>query len=193
MKREYIKYNDGLLLELIKKGDRRAFEVIYKRHWEYLYTSAYCILRDRETSMDVVQEVFVWFWENRDRWNITTSRSYLNSAVKYKVANVIRRGRIRESVFSDVAERMQTIASVASAEEEVELMELKQIIREFTMHLPLRCREVFQLSRFEHLSNKEIAEKLGISEKTVENQITIALKKLKATLGHMAFWLVFFM
>ncbi|MNY73194.1 RNA polymerase sigma factor [compost metagenome] len=66
------------------------------------------------------------------------------------------------------------------------------MIRNFTEQLPARCREVFQLSREQHLSNKEIAEKLGISEKTVSVQIMRALSKLRTDLGKMYFWINFF-
>nr|WP_255785018.1 RNA polymerase sigma-70 factor [Membranihabitans maritimus] len=178
---------------MIKKGDKEAFNTIYRRYWEYLYTSANYILQDRDACMDVVQEVFVWFWENRNQWNISSPKSYLATAVKFKVTNVIRRGKIKDTILEDLKERMSMEANISSTEAEMEVMELKQIIREFSVQLPVRCQEVFRLSRFEHLTNKEIAQRLGISEKTVENQITIALRKLRTTLGHMAFWLVFFM
>ena len=140
--------------------------------------------------MDVVQEVFVWFWENREKWTVTNTRSYLRAAVKYKVANVIRKDKLRSAAFEGWKNYVHGEAE--STIRELELQELQKVIQDFTGQLPPRCREIFRLSRFEHLTNREIADRLDISEKTVENQITIALRRLRKHLGRLAFWLIFF-
>lgn len=184
---EYAEYGDVDLLRLISQGDKAAFDILYRRHWEFLYLSAFRVLKDRETCMDVLQEVFIWLWEHREDCRIVRVRPYLHAAVKYKITNYIH--KMRPAAFSEISELQQNLAVDHS---DIEFQELKQVIDRFAGELPGRCREIFHLSRYQYLSNREIAAKLGISEKTVENQITIALRRLRTTLKHMPFWLFFF-
>ncbi|MBC9912936.1 RNA polymerase sigma-70 factor [Chitinophaga varians] len=179
----YYVYEDSELLDFMKSGNEAAFDEIYRRHWHSLYHSAYYLLQDEAPAMDIVQDVFVWFWENRDHLVLTTLRGYLLMAVRYKVANYFRRQKVRAAF---AAASILLAREEGSHEQALELKELKAVIASFTAELPDRCREVFQLSRQEHLSNREIARQLGISEKTVENQLTIALKKLRVRLGSMS-------
>ncbi len=181
----YKTYKDEMLLELISRGDRKAFTCLFQRYWKDMYRSAWYVTQDQAISMDVVQEVFVWFWENREKWSVTNVQSYLQAAVKYKVANEIRNGKLRSAAFEGWKNRVMERRHVTCTGE-LEARELRQVILDFTGELPPRCQEIFRLSRFEHLSNKEIADKLEISEKTVENQITIALRRLRTHLEHTA-------
>jgi len=184
-------FSDNELLALLNKGDRRAFDAIYNRYWADLYKSAYRLLRDQDACMEILQEIFIWLWEHRDNLIINNLKYYLLSAVKYKTANYIRKEKIRKSFFTEV-ENIRP-EDLAFTEDNVELKELKSIILSFTSELPERARMIFQLSRYEHLSNKEIAERLGISEKTVENQMTTNLRKLRSALGRKSAWLIFFL
>ena len=86
---EYAEYGDVDLLRLISQGDKAAFDILYRRHWEFLYLSAFRVLKDRETCMDVLQEVFIWLWEHREDCRIVRVRPYLHAAVKYKITNYI--------------------------------------------------------------------------------------------------------
>lgn len=191
MRNQFHNEEDAILLERISRDDRKAFSCLFRKHWKELYHSAFYVTRNQALSMDVVQEVFVWLWENRKQWTITNVRLYLKSAVKYKVANAIRKEKLQTSMVEGWKERNKDRQTHVSSE--LELEELKKVILDFTGKLPPRCREIFRLSRFEHLTNKEIAERLDISEKTVENQITIALRRLRKHLGRLTFWLVFFL
>jgi RNA polymerase sigma-70 factor (family 1) len=179
----YSLHTDSELLDFLKSGNMAAFDEIYQRYWNTLFRSAYYLLEDRAASMDIVQDVFVWLWENRDHVVHTTLKGYLVMAVRYKAANFIRNSKVRTAfiVENTVPEPVQT-----SEEWKLELKELKAVIASFTETLPSRCKEVFYLSRHEHLSNREIACRLGISEKTVENQLTTALRKLRMRLGSMS-------
>ena len=175
---------DEQLIGLIcENDDRQAFDELYNRHWKYLFTASFNMLRDRDESMDVCQVVFLWLWEHRQTLSIKTSvRGYLYSSVKYKIANVIRRGKVRESFFEELKQ-----ADLASFEEnELEIKELQALITNLVNELPQKCKEVFQLSRNENMTHKQIAEKLGISEKTVDDHILRALKKLKTPLNKLA-------
>lgn len=184
----YSKHTNQELLALLKEGERGAFNEVHDRYFEDLFRSAYNLLRDRDACMDIVQEVLIWFWEHRTQHHMVSIKGYLLMATKYQAANYIRSSKVRENF------RLQQIEQNYSFNEEsLELQELKSIIESFTEHLPERCREVFKLSREQHLTNKEIAEKLGISEKTVSVQILRALNKLRADLGKMYFWVNFFL
>ncbi|SFH51197.1 RNA polymerase sigma factor [Pedobacter insulae] len=179
----YHAYNDEELLDLMKADDQGAFSEIYNRHWKFLYKAAYYAVKRKEDCMDVCQTVFLWLWENRKTIKVKSNlQSYLYTAVKYKIANLIRQGKIREILIEDM------LAHDLQADEIslVEIKELKSFIAQLIDDLPEKCREVFLLSRDEHLSHRQISERLGISEKTVDDHITRALKKLRAPLGRLA-------
>ncbi|MHA4893568.1 RNA polymerase sigma-70 factor [Pedobacter sp. PWIIR3] len=173
---------DDELIDLLSKDSKEAFDEIYRRHWSAMYLAGFNMLQDHDACMDVVQDVFVWIWNKRAELGILSLKSYLISAVKYKVTNVIRKSKLRQSFLDQVENEEPSFNNVTS---ELELKELKEVLVRFTAELPDRCREVFDLSRNEHLSNKEISKKMGISEKAVERQMTIALKRLKISLLRM--------
>ncbi|MBE9602859.1 RNA polymerase sigma-70 factor [Pedobacter sp. MC2016-24] len=178
----YSSLSDDELVAIVP-NDATAFNEIYERYWSVLYRAAFNVLKEEEACLDVVQDVFVWFWENRTVLKINSVKAYLLVAVKYKVANYIRNGKVRASFY----ERIPKVALDEEFPDEVlEIKELKEMIARFIISLPERCREVFELSRNEHLSNKEIALRLGITEKTVENQINKALKQLRKQLGRLS-------
>jgi len=190
----YSSLNDQQLRTLIKIGDHRAFTEIYDRYWENLYQHAFSIMQDRELSLDVLQEIFVWLWDNRQGLQVNSFEAYLKMAVRYKIANYIRHDKVKMHVFKTItqnaadADAYSDTSSIAA----LELKELRLVIDQFTEQLPNRCKAVFHLSRNEWLSNPEIAQKLQVSEKTVENQLTIALKKLRIHLAKYAHFLFFF-
>jgi RNA polymerase sigma-70 factor (ECF subfamily) len=175
--------SDEELLCLLKENNREAYTEIYNRYWKFLFTTAYNVHRNREDSMDVCQTVFLWFWENRAQLKITTTlQAYLYTAVKYKIANMIRNGKYREDLFAD----LQLIDMRTYQQNELEIKELKAFVDQLIDELPTKCREVFLMSRNEHLTHKEIADRLGIAEKTVNDHVTRALQKLKAPLQKLA-------
>jgi RNA polymerase sigma-70 factor (ECF subfamily) len=179
----YPDHTDRELLKLLKTGDREAYTVLYNRHWKFLFTAAYNALRHKSDSMDVCQAVFLWLWENRLGINVEINlKGYLYTAVKYKIANLIRQGKVREILLDNLM-----ITDIRTEEiNELETKELEHFIARLIEDLPEKCKEVFLLSRNEHLSHKQISERLGISEKTVDDHITRALKKMRAPLDRMA-------
>jgi RNA polymerase sigma-70 factor (family 1) len=172
-------YSEIELLRLVKEDNYTAFDEIYNRHWSTLFGATYNILRDRDAGMDIVQDVFVWFWENRHQWELVSCKGYLLTAVKFKSANYIRNAKNRGLIIHQLA----ALPEIHHEEEELEVKQLQELIRSIASRLPDRCREIFQLSRYDYLSNKEIASRLNISEKTVENQLTIALTRLREKLS----------
>lgn len=177
---EYSTYSDAELVGLISDHDRKAFATLYDRHWENLFFSAKSCLADDEVCMDLVQDVFLWLWEHRIDLQITHVKSFLTAAARYQVANYIRHRKIHEKYLKQVVSTEGDY--VDSVDAQVEVKELKNIIRICSEDLPMRCQEIYSLSREKHWSNKEIAKHLDISEKTVENQITIALRRLRLEL-----------
>lgn len=180
---DYRALSDAELVALVKADDHAAFNAIYDRYWKFLLQAAYQVSRHRADSLDVCQTVFLWFWENRASVRVTASlKGYLYNAVKFKLANLIRNGKVRETLFDDV----KAIDVHTYKSNELELKQLQDFIRQLIHELPGRCREVFLMSRDEQLTHKEIAERLGISEKTVEDHITRAIGKLRAPLERLA-------
>jgi RNA polymerase sigma-70 factor (family 1) len=181
--------SDQEILSLIGDNDRVAFSELYNRYWRSLYQTAWNVLHDQESCMEVTQEVFVWLWDHRSSLQIKLLPSYLRAAVKYKVTDILRSNRAREACFVNLDELDST--NLLFDDDPLELKELKTVIAQMSAKLPERARLIFELSRNEQLSNREIAQKLGISEKTVENQITIAIKKLRMAMGSFSAWLFF--
>ena len=178
----FSEHSDEELIRLLNNDNREAFEQLYHRHWFHLYQSAFYILRETAASKDVVQDIFIWLWENRTTLDISNVKGYLKAAVRFKVANCIRSGNIRESFFNEVS-KLNPGEPSTSTDDVVSLKELQTIIRKAILQLPDKCREVYLLSRDEGLTNRQIAERLGISVKTVEAQMSIALKRLRSTIG----------
>jgi RNA polymerase sigma-70 factor (family 1) len=180
-------YHDSELLQQLNAGGRAAFDEIYRRHWQAMYRTAYAVLKDEAACLDVLQDVFVWLWEHRGALEVNVLKAYLVMAVRYKVSNYIRNNRLYAGFFEQV-EGLEVAAETVSS---LEVKELQAIISQFSLELPERCQQVFSMSRFELLTNKEIAARLGVSEKTVENQLTIALRKLRVKLGNLSAFHIF--
>jgi len=176
---DYSVLDEGRLLELMAKDSAAAFDVLYERHWETLYRSACWLLRDRAAAMDIVQDVFVWLWEHRREQTIGSLGPYLKAAVRFKIANHYRSGQVREEAIRELL-AVQPSDSPLAADQQAAVRELERIINEAIHRLPVRCRQVFLLSREGRLTNQQIADRLGISINTVETQMRIALQKIRA-------------
>lgn len=168
---------DRQLLQRISAGEEPAFQMLFEKYYRYLCIASYKICGDEHKAKDMVQEVFLDLWKKRNTLNIHTSvQAFIKKAVIFKSIDYIRAQRLQ---FEDIPEEKETFGG---AQEKLELAELKQLIHDTAARLPERCRVVFFMSRFEKMSHKEIAHHLNISPKTVENQITKALKILRNTI-----------
>ena len=171
--------DDILLLKLIKQGDQIAFRHLFYQYADSLERFITYYIHDREKSQDLVLGIFTYIWENRQNFEIKqTLKAYLFQAARNKSFTYIRDKKI--PVYLEEMEGMEIVQNYDS---ELELQELHHLIEEAVSLLPDKCREIFRKSREENLTNKEIAGQLHISEKTVEGQITIALKKIRIHLG----------
>lgn len=176
-----IPINDDELLELIRANDEKAFKLLYENYWEQLFISAYSLLKDREACEDILQEIFIRFWTNRDKIRIkTTLKGYLHASVVYKVYDYFKKNKnIFKEEFLDVFDpRYQSI----TPESQLIFKELSAQISFAVESVPKASRVVYKLSREKQLSHKEIAEKLKISTKTVEAHITKSLKIVRKSL-----------
>ncbi|SHF67237.1 RNA polymerase sigma-70 factor, ECF subfamily [Fodinibius roseus] len=170
--------SDRQLLEDIGEGDRKAFEQLFNRHWESLFAVAMHRLQSEQLAKDVLQELFVELWEKHETLNIRSNVSgYLFTALKHRVINKIKEENTRAK-YEKMTIRYYEINGLAT-EHQFSKNYLREEMEAKVRQLPDRCREVFELSRIEQLSHKEIGERLNISPKTVENHIGRALKVLR--------------
>ena len=175
-------YSDEALLKLLRQQELGAFEEIYLRYWRKLYSAAYKRLMLRETAEEIVQDIFTSLWVNRHTAKIDVLSSYLVTAVKYKVINHLEREMSRR-LYAEAQMRSELTLD-NSTEETVLLNELNTALEREIQKLPPKRKQIFKMSREDHLSIKEVASHLGISEKTAENQLGKALKVLKLNLKH---------
>lgn len=179
MRTSLSKLQDSELLQLVKEGNRTAFEEIFKRYWKRLFAYAFKIFNDEKICEDNVQEIFISFWEKSNDSNILNLEAYLIRSVKYKIAN-----HIRDLKFTPVhLEILKNIPNPVQTDNDLEYEEFEAEIFNEIKKLPPKCQQVFRLSRFENYTNPEIAEELNISIRTVEKHISNALKFLKSTIG----------
>lgn len=171
--------SDQELLNRIQQDDQTAFRKLFDRHYKTLLGTAINVLKEVDTGKDIVQEVFFQIWKKRSNLDVHTNLSaYLKRAVINRCLNVIKQRK--PTVNDDWL--LESPATLASALDDLAHQDLKAAMEKALESLPERCRIVFVMKRLEGLSQKEIAQQLNISTKTVENQITKALKVLKEAL-----------
>lgn len=179
---------DNELIDLLKSGDQTAYTQIYDRYQGLLFVYACKITKDEDEAEDIVQEVFFYLWDKRSTILFKTSLpAYLYSAVRYKYFNLLDHKKVRANYADSLQEFIEK--GDVQADHVIREKELTRLIEKEISLLPPKMREIFELSRKEHLSHKEIAEKLNLSEKTVKNQINNALKELRVKLGMFTFLL----
>ena len=175
----YNEYDEQELLGLISRDDDLAFKEVYNRYWNKLVSYAFSILNEEEVCKDILQEIFIRLWQRRREVSIFSLNGYLFRAVKLKVLEHMRNGYITNRHLK----QLDKICFANNVEQEMSLKEVESRFKASVAKLPGRCQEIFCLSRFENLPNKEIANRLSISVKTVEGHITAALKHLYKDLG----------
>ncbi len=169
--------SDQQLYALIANGNERAFYDLFEKYWEVLFTISARLLKDKDLAKDVVQEVFTSLWVNRLDKQIENLAGYLKRAVKFASLKELRDNKMLDMETLDVGHDMHIVET-----DQLEYDETEEAVKKAIEELPERTREVFRMSRFDHLSNKEISEQLGISQRTVETHISNALKQLRDTL-----------
>ncbi len=168
-------------IKKLAKGDERAFQKIYEKHWEQLYLAAYKRLDSSTIAEELVQDLFMDLWTKRASVNIRSSLgAYLAGALKYRILDHMRHQLVREKYIRHLTQYY--ITEKNEVLENIYSQDLQEQLQLAENQLPPRCYTIYQLSRKHHFSNREIAEHLEISTKTVENQITKALRMLRTHL-----------
>jgi len=169
----------------------RQFQAVFDTYYNPLCNYAFTFTKSTESSEDIVQDLFIKIWEDRrELLTETTIRYYLFTAVRNNSISWLRQEKKLAIVpfLSSLAAH-----TTVPGEEESPVADHRQVLEEGIATLPPKCREVFELSRFSHMTYKEIAASLGISVKTVENQLGKALKILRAFLREKGVYLAWAM
>jgi RNA polymerase sigma-70 factor (family 1) len=171
-------FSDAELLQSIREDDAAAFKMLYDRYWETLYLKA-CKRVDKDEAKDMVQEVMTTLWRRRQEIRTDEENAisrYLHTAIKYRVISYYAHSatEIRNSDLFDVL-------SGQIAENPLEVKELSELLNQAIGQLPVRMQQIFRMSRQEDISIADIASQLNLSEQTVKNQLTEALKRIRAS------------
>jgi RNA polymerase sigma-70 factor (ECF subfamily) len=173
--------SDRDLLPALRRGDRDAFDAIFRAHYAALVRLAEGLLPGRGLAEEVVQDVMLELWRRRESLTVQESlRAYLFRATRNRALNRLRHERV-EMVSAPLV-RSGTVRE-ADAEPNLVEMEIRAALEQALERLPERCREVFTLSRTHGLRYAEIAQALDISVKTVEAQMGKALRLLRQELA----------
>lgn len=164
-----------------------TFDQVYARHWRPLYRTALRMLGDQQSAEDIIQDAYVRLWENWNTMPHTNIKGWLFTTTYYMVLDRMKQRQSSESI--EQAEFAEPLAPGAD-----ELLRTKQLQLEIDTcveTLPEQCRRVYTMSRHNHLSIKTIALQLGISPKTVEYHVTIALRRIRQSVGSITLILLF--
>ena len=168
------------LIQKLKKGDDEAFSAMYKLYWEKVYNFSRLYLASSEDVAEIVQEVFIKLWETRHLIDEEQSfEGFLFIITRNQIFKYSRK-RLNYSFLKMTV--MQSIEKSYEEEDQLEIADLKKHLSVLISQLPERQQEIFRLSRERHMTYKQIAEQLSISEKTVEYHMTAALKYLRKNL-----------
>jgi RNA polymerase sigma-70 factor (ECF subfamily) len=176
------------LFEKLQKGDETSFEVVYKMYAPRLFYFVYEYIPQKDIAENIIQETLMVLWNKRNDLALDTNLgAYLYTVAKnnclYKLRDIKYKQRIFDSSEISQKELEANFYALDSLEtSNLTMMEIEKIIEKTMEQLPPQCRSVFNLSRFEEMKNREIAQELNISVKAVESQITKALKIFRIAL-----------
>jgi RNA polymerase sigma-70 factor (family 1) len=163
----------------IQQKNEEAFEYYYKLHYKIFFLAAFGYLKDARVAEEIVNDVFVRLWEAAESIQIESSlKAYIYRAVINRSLNELNKTKRDQRQQKELSRGSEETFEIRRMEDN----ELKISLYKAIDQLPVQCQKVFRLSRFEGLKQQEIADKLGISIKTVKNHITYALQQLQKVL-----------
>lgn len=173
--------SDQDLILLLKEGNHASYSELYQRYYYLLFSYAYKRLGDKEHAKDIIQELFTSLWEKRFSFELKSSFSgYLFTTANNRIINYFLHEDVRGKYASSLAGFIDE--DEVKADYLIRERQLSDLIEMEIQRLPEKMRQIFELSRKEHLSHREIADKLSLSEKTVDRQVSNALLRLKSRL-----------
>ncbi len=178
----YAHHTDTELVQLLVGGDQLAFKEIYQRYSSLLYRYACSRIRNREESEEIIQELFVRLWEKRNTLaHVDPLKPYLYMAVRYRIVNYIEHTTVRDR-YAENYKRF-TATHTNNTDELTDISDFHSILEKTIAPLPENCKTAFRLSRIEEIPIANIAERMNLSSRTIENYIGQALKRLRAAWG----------
>jgi len=179
LEKEEITNEELFIVKKMIEGDIDSFKYFFDRYYSDLCNFVHVYLHDQILAEEIVQDIFVFFWENREKLKINTSvKAFLFSASKFKSLNLLRDTKTKRRIVENIG-KTEPFYTTEQDSSYIDADEFKKILDLAIDQLAPKCREIFLLSKRSDLTNNEISAQLGISVKTVENQMTIALKKLR--------------
>lgn len=166
------------LLSLIKKDKREAFEVIYDTFSSDVFSYIFTKIGDKEVSKDILQDTFIGFWDKMEKVE-TSIIGYLKTSAKFYILKYFRSKKV-EHKYTEYLQFF--LNDFYRADYGINEEDLYRRILHILDKLPKKCKDSFLLSRFDGMSNEEIAVKLGVSKGTVENYISLAIKEIRIAL-----------
>lgn len=177
--------DDKILVEGVIRGDKNAFEKLFNRYNKIVYYFAYSYLKNQAKSENLVQDIFLKIWKGRE--NLDPEKNFKNfvfTISKNRILDGFKK-EANEKKYNSYLSHKEYSFVTENTYNDVVLQELQRLLSSIEDELPPKRGNIYRLSRHQHLSNKKIAESLDISEKTVENQITLALKYIKERLSEL--------
>jgi len=172
--------NDIVLYTKVREGDIRAYETLFRRYFEPLCMYGKKITGDMDVAEEIVQELFYTIWKDRLNLRIAWSvKSYLYGAVRNQSLQYLEHLQVRQRYYQHVASEYSECSLYDSPQEILEYKELEQRLEYALEHLPKRRRDIFSMNRFEGKKYEQIASELSLSMKTIEAEMSKALKTLK--------------
>lgn len=169
---------DKNVAALLRAGSHEAFTQLYTRCWKKLLLIAWNHLEDKVMAEDIVHEVFMSLWENKNKVDIDNVEAYLATAIKFSIFKKCRRDLRRKTL----AQQHYQFTDIEAGEEKLDALFLQEFINGLVEQLPEKCRLVFKFSREMGMKNAAIAREMNISEKAVEANLTRALKLIRGGL-----------
>ena len=177
----YSSYSNDHLLRLLKENSEPAFTELYNRCWKRLYTNACRKLADKELAKEVVHDVLLDLWKRRHSLEISDLTAYVTRAVHYRVLNaLVKKNDLFFFEFMD-----ESLRSLYDADKTLMEKEFASLVSAWVEALPEKRREIFVRYYFQQLGTLEIAQQLDVSQKTVQNQLSISSQYLRSRFRHL--------
>ncbi len=174
--------NDQLLLQQLQSNDAAAFDALYDRYWKLVYSAAYKRLKDENYAKDITQDIFLQLWQRRHQLTITHLPAYLYTAVRNNVLKWMEKTQ-RITPVPELLEQTANEGADAALLRKEFMIKYENLINTLTASQ----QQIFRMRYQQELSTAEIAEKLNISRKTVQNQLGKSMNNLRELLGSLFF------